>query len=96
MTLPELENLVAIGKLKRDESSAQEIAALLKSGTARLVDAGNASIAMKSRIDLAYDAAHAISPAALHWRGDRSENRYVGFRTLPHTAGIPRLCCATR
>ena len=42
----------------------------------------------KARFDLAYNAAHALSLAALRWHGYRSENRYLVFQALPHTLGI--------
>lgn len=51
----------------------------------RLKDAANASLALESRFDLAYNAAHALSLAALRWHGYRSENRYLVFQTLTHT-----------
>ena len=55
----------------------------------RLRDAANTSLAIESRFDLAYNAAHALALAALRRRGFRSESRYVVFQALPHTAGIP-------
>jgi type I restriction enzyme M protein len=36
-----------------------------------------ATLALESRFDLAYDAAHALSFAALRWHGYRSGNRYI-------------------
>ena len=88
MTSPELENLARIGKLKPEPPSAAEIAALMRSGHARLVDARNESLSVESRFDLAYNAAHAIALAALRRLGFRSDNRYIVFQALPHTAGI--------
>jgi len=41
MTSPELENLAAIGKLKREPCTAREFEGLVKSGEARLSDAAN-------------------------------------------------------
>ena len=46
------------------------------------------AVAGEPNIDLAYNAAHSISLAALRFRGYRSENRYLVFQTLPHTAGL--------
>ena len=89
MTSPELENLAAIGKLKREPCTAREFEGLLKSGEARLSDATNASLAIESRFDLAYNAAHALALAALRSKGYRSDNRYVVFQVLPHTLGVP-------
>jgi hypothetical protein len=88
VTSRELENLANIGQLKRTTSNDTEIDALVRSGEARLKDAGNASLALESRFDLAYNAAHALALAALRRHGYRSENRYVVFQTLPHTLGV--------
>ena len=60
----------------------------MRSGKARLIDARNASLSIESRFDLAYNAAHALSLAALRWQGYRSENRYLVFQTLEHTLNI--------
>jgi hypothetical protein len=89
MTSPELENLVTIRKLKREPCSQQEFEGLVRSGVARLADASNATLAMESRFDLAYNAAHALALAALRAKGYRSDNRYVVFQALPHTLGLP-------
>lgn len=89
MTSPELENLVRIGQLKREPSSPREFDGLLKSGAARLADAANSALALESRFDLAYNAAHALALAALRHQGYRSDNRYVVFQALPHTLGLP-------
>ena len=37
---------------------------------------------------MAYNAAHALSLAALRWHGYRSTNRYIVFQLLPHTLGL--------
>ena len=42
----------------------------------------------RSRFDLAYNAAHALSLAALRRHGYRSESRYHVFQCLPHTVGL--------
>jgi hypothetical protein len=89
VTSPELENLVAIGMLKREPCSAREFAGLVRSGEARLSDAANAALAIESRFDLAYNAAHALALAALRSKGYRSDNRYLVFQVLPHTLGLP-------
>jgi hypothetical protein len=88
MTSPELERLVTIGQLKREPGAQTEIDGLVRSARNRLTDAGNPALALESRFDLAYNAAHALSLAALRWRGYRSENRYVAFQVLPHTLGL--------
>lgn len=89
MTSTELENLVALGTLKREPCSLREFEGLVRSGEARLSDASNAALAIESRFDLAYNAAHALALAALRARGYRSESRYVVFQVLPHTLGLP-------
>lgn len=66
----------------------KEFAGLLRSGQARLKDAENKSLALESRFDLAYNAAHALCLAALRWHGYRSSHRYIVFQLLPHTLGL--------
>jgi hypothetical protein len=84
-----LTNLEGPGKpLRAEPPDAAEFAGLVRSGCARLVDAGNKSLALESRFDLAYNAAHALSLAALRWHGYRSANRYIVFQVLPHTLGL--------
>lgn len=88
MTSPELERLALIGQLKREPGAQAEIDGLVRSARSRLTDAGNPALALESRFDLAYNAAHALSLAALRWHGYRSDNRYVAFQALPHTLGL--------
>lgn len=54
----------------------------------RLKDAQVSTLSLESRFDLAYNAAHAMSLAALRWHGFRSSNRYIVFQVLPHTLGL--------
>lgn len=61
---------------------------MLCTGRARLVDAGNTTLALESRFDLAYNAAHALCLAALRAKGYRAANRYTVFQVLPHTLGL--------
>jgi len=89
MPLPELENLVRIQKLKAEAGTQSEFDGLVKSGLARLKDAQQPSLSLESRFDLAYNAAHALSLAAMRWHGYRSENRYLVFQCLTHTTGLP-------
>ena len=42
-----------------------------------------------TQFDLAYNAAHALSLAALRDSGYRSENRYLIFQCLLHTLELP-------
>ena len=89
MPLPELDNLARIGKLKAEPPAANELAGLLHSGNVRLTDAQRDALSIESRFDLAYNAAHAFSLAALRWHGYRSENRYLVFQSLTHTLNLP-------
>ena len=84
-----LENLAGPGKaLRREAPDAKELAALKRSGLTRLADAQKKSNAVESRFDLAYNAAHALSLAALRRAGYRSANRYIVFQVLPHTLSL--------
>jgi hypothetical protein len=83
-----LERLADIGKLVSEPGDPGEINGLLASGRERLADARNASLALSSRFDLAYNAAHAFSLAAMRWHGYRSDGRYLVFQVLPHTLGL--------
>ena len=89
MTSAELENLVRIGKLKREPPSMRELRGLLVSARERLVDADNMTLAFASRFDLAYNASHALALFALRHAGYRCDARYLAFQTLPHTLGMP-------
>ena len=88
MTLLNLDNLVKTGQLKIEPMNQQEFSGLLGSGEARLNDASNSTLAAESRFDLAYNAAHSLSLAALRWHGYRPGNRYLVFQVLPHTTGV--------
>jgi hypothetical protein len=84
-----LESLCGPGKpLHIEPPDAAEFKGLKRSGLARLADAGKASLALESRFDLGYNAAHALCFAALRWHGYRSGNRYIVFQLLPHTLGL--------
>lgn len=88
MTSDNLENLVKVGQLKREAGDAREFAGLLRSAQTRLTDAHNHQLAIESRFDLAYNAAHALALAALRWHGYRSDKRYTVFQCVPHTLGL--------
>src|SRR5579863_8439857 len=88
MNSANLDNLVKTGQLKVEPMNQAEFAGLLHSAQARLTDANNATLAIESRFDLAYNAAHSLALAALRWRGYRSANRYLVFQVLPHTVGL--------
>tara|TARA_R110000782_G_scaffold141239_4_gene234001 strand:+ start:793 stop:1209 length:417 start_codon:yes stop_codon:yes gene_type:complete len=85
----QLDNLVKVGQLKVEPASEPEVAGLISSGLARLRDASNETLSIESRFDLAYNAAHALSLAALRKAGYRSENRYIVFQCLKHTLDLP-------
>ena len=84
-----LDNLVKIGKLKAEHSTDEEVNGLIRSGLVRLADSKNKALNIESRFDLAYNAAHALSLAALRLTGYRSENRYLVFQCLQHTLKLP-------
>jgi hypothetical protein len=88
MTHEKLDNLAKIGQLKAEPATEEEIAGLLHSGTVRLVDAKKESLSQESRFDLAYNAAHALSLAALRQAGYRSENRYLVFQCTQYTLAL--------
>jgi hypothetical protein len=84
-----LEKLAGPGKaLKAEPRDPDEFEGLVESGNSRLRDAKRASLALGSRFDLAYGAAHALCLAALRWHGYRPGQRYIVFQLLPHTLGL--------
>lgn len=84
-----LENIAGPGKaLSKEPPDYREFQGLLGSGLARLQDAGNPSNSIEGRFDLVYNAAHALSLAALRWHGYRPTNRYIVFQVIPHTLGL--------
>ena len=89
MPLEQLDNLVKRGSLKAEPGAQAETDGLIRSGQVRLKDAGNTENSLESRFDLSYNAAHALSLAALRWHGYRSENRYLVFQSLAHTLKLP-------
>ena len=65
-----LEKLCGSGKsLKTEQCDPAEFKGLAESGNVRLRDAQGAKLALESRFDLAYNAAHALCLAALRWHG---------------------------
>jgi hypothetical protein len=86
---PNLDRLCSTGVLHAEPPAADEYAGLLRSGLARLNDARNSTLALESRFDLAYNAAHALCLAALRWHGYRPANkRFIVFQALPETLGL--------
>ncbi|MBN2644157.1 MAG: hypothetical protein JXR59_01635 [Desulfuromonadaceae bacterium] len=88
MTSQQFKNLVDIGQIKLEPGDQKEFDGLLHSGHLRLKDSRMDALSLESRFDLAYNAAHALSLAALRWHGYRSENRYIVFQCLQHTIGV--------
>ncbi|MFM7848881.1 MAG: hypothetical protein ACK5QH_06275 [Rubrivivax sp.] len=87
--ISELDNLCGPGKpLRQEPVDARECENLVLSGRRRLLDAQNKALSIESRFDLAYNAAHALSLAALRRMGYRSGNRYIVFQVLQHTVGL--------
>lgn len=61
-----LENLAAAtGPLRAEPADAAEFEGLKHRGKSRLHDASNPALALESRFDLAYGAAHSMALAAL-------------------------------
>ena len=84
-----LAKLAGPGKpLAAEPPDAREYEGLKRSGLARLKDARNRTLSLESRFDLAYNAAHALSLAALRRLGYRANHRYIVFQVLPHTLGL--------
>jgi hypothetical protein len=84
-----LENLSGPGgTLKAEPPDPTEITGLLRTGSARLTDATKPTLALESRFDLAYNAAHALCLAALRMKGFRPDKRYIVFQALPHTLAL--------
>ena len=88
MATENLENLVRIGQLKAEPPADNEIAGLIQSGLARLKDSRYAELGYESRFDLAYNAAHALSLAALRIAEYRSETRYHVFLCTKYTIDL--------
>ncbi|MDP2142188.1 MAG: hypothetical protein Q8L20_15375 [Gammaproteobacteria bacterium] len=82
----QLQNLCGPGKsLTAEKPDQREFMGLKESGLKRLKDASLEQLSIESRFDLAYNAAHSLSLAALRWHGYRPANRYIVFQVLPHT-----------
>jgi hypothetical protein len=81
-----LDNLAGEGKaLRAEPPDASEYKGLKLSGERRFADARNKDLALESRFDLAYNAAHALCLAALRRKGYRPQNRYIVFQVVPLT-----------
>jgi hypothetical protein len=89
-----LEDMSGVSKtLAAERPDAREFAGLKRSALMRLKDAEKPVNCLESRFDLAYNAAHALSLAALRWHGYRPSKRQIVFQVLPHTLGLgPEVC----
>ncbi len=83
------------GSLQPEAPDEREVTGLTRSALVRLKDARNHANSREGRFDLAYNAAHALSLAALRRCGFRAKNRYVAFQVLPHTVGVGAEVCAS-
>jgi hypothetical protein len=73
-----LENLCGPGKpLRTEPPDAAEFAGLVRSARARLKDAGNPALALESRFDLAYNAAHGLRNLSEYEGGLEIDERVV-------------------
>jgi hypothetical protein len=89
MSSKELDNLVRVGILKAQPAEQSEFDGLLEAGRTYLADLRGADLSPRTQFNLAYDAAHAFSLAALIWHGYRPNNtRSVVFQALQHTVGF--------
>jgi hypothetical protein len=86
----ELDNLVAIRKLRAERASRKEFDGMLASARRSLKDAQNEDLETDSKFTLAYGAAHSLALAALRQYGYRSEDRITVFQTLVHTVGTAK------
>ena len=90
MTLVTLENLVKIGKLKKEPPDQKEFDRMLNNAKRRIKDAKVKGVSEDGRFSLVYSAAHALALAALRWHGYRSDNRYLVFQCLEQTTGLEK------
>lgn len=88
MTLETLENLVKIGKLKKEPADQKEFDRMLNSARRGINDAKVKGISEDGQFSFVYGAAHALALAALRWHGYRSDNRYLVFQCLEQTTGL--------
>ncbi len=89
-SIEQLQNLLAIRKLKPEPPDIREFDGLLLTAKRMIPDAELEQLSPHSRFQLAYDAAHSLALAALRWHGYRASDRYIVFQTLPHTLNFPQ------
>jgi hypothetical protein len=89
MASTELDRLVTAGLLQPEPVIPDEYDGLIDSAAKRLADVDTPGLSLDSRFDLAYNAAHALSLAALRRAGYRAVKRFVVFQALAHTLNVP-------
>ena len=89
ISLPALDRLVSINKLKAEPRNEVEARKMLAMARIHLADTRLAGLSPEGRFTGAYNAAHAAALAALRWHGYRSEKRYIVFQCLTHTLNWP-------
>jgi len=88
MAHDKLDNLVNIRQLSVGDATESEIGNLIERALKKLRDSKRADLDPESQFDLVYNAAHALSLAALRFAGYRSENRYTVFQCTQHTIDL--------
>lgn len=88
MTHDQLDNLVKIRQLRVGRATDTEVGNLIERGLKKLHDSKRVDLDPESQFDLVYNAAHALSLAALRYAGYRSENRYTVFQCTQHTIDL--------
>ena len=88
MAHDELDNLVKIRQLSVGGATESEVGNLIERGLKKLRDSKRVDLDPESQFDLVYNAAHALSLAALRYAGYRSENRYTVFQCTQHTINL--------
>jgi hypothetical protein len=88
VTIEYLENLARAGELRRLSPSEDEISTLIRKGLTRLNDLAGTELSAVTRFDVAYNAAYALSLAALWKAGYRSKSRYLVFQCTQHTVDL--------
>ena len=90
-TTERLLNLEKIRQIKSEPHDQGEFERYLQQAQNKLRDASNQSLSADSRFILAYDAAFALSFAALRWHGYRPDNvRQTVFAVLDSTTSLPK------
>lgn len=106
-SIEQLQNLVAIRKLKPEPPDLREFNGLLLTAKRMIPDAELVQLSPHSRFQLAYDAAHSLALAALRWHGYRAADQRIDCRHQGPSRGsrktathfrvlVIKLCCFLR